>query len=361
MIKQIYEQVLDQIEADVYQRMPGEYLPSEVQYALSLSVSRITVRKAVDELVQRGLITRIAGKGIMVRDGEQTRPKGRLLISCICLPGDSDLFRCVLGAVEAAGRLGYEYKLLNYPTAAEQYRAVLAEDLSAYDGAILTCFDSEADLSTLSLIRRAGFPFVIVCNEHEGEASVMGDDYNGGYLIADHLVKHGHTRILYLSTDRRIQDVPRRLSGFVQGLADNGVEADPELVLEVPDPGVPLLTGVGRLRDLPFAAEKFISRQVAFTAIAGHSTLPIISLCNHMHRAGVRIPEDVSVVAYGDQPYLPWLNLPLSGIVEPKYEIGEEAVIRMHEYLTGITDTLESRILPVRFVRRQSVRPLHPA
>ena len=121
MIKQIYEQVYDYIESDVHQRAPGESLPSEMQYSMQLAVSRLTVRKAVDD---------------------------------------------------AASRYHYDYKLLNFPTAAEQYRAVLAEDLTAYDGAVITCFDSEAEQCTLNLIQRANLPVCILGNEHEGVPSI---------------------------------------------------------------------------------------------------------------------------------------------------------------------------------------------
>lgn len=88
------------------------------------------------------------------------------------MPGDSDLFRCVLGCMDAASRYHYDYKLLNFPTAAEQYRAVLAEDLTAYDGAVITCFDSEAEQCTLNLIQRANLPVCILGNEHEGVPSI---------------------------------------------------------------------------------------------------------------------------------------------------------------------------------------------
>ncbi len=355
MIKQIYEQVYDHIEADVHQRAPGEPLPSEVQYSLQLAVSRLTVRKAVDELVRQGLVTRVAGKGLMVSESPETRPLGRLLISCICIPGDSDLFRCVRGCVDAAGRYRYDYKLLNFPTAAEQYRAVLAEDLSAYDGAAITCFDSEAEQCTLNLIQRAGLPVCIMANEHEGFPSIMSDDYNGGYLIGDDLCKHGHRDILYLTTDRRIADVPRRYAGFAQALRDNGIEHDERLLLTIPDPGVPLFTGAGPLRPLPFAAEKYLEGKIPFTAVTGHSTLPILSFCRQLSLRGVRIPEDVSVAAYGDQPYLPWDNLTLTGILEAKYKMGVEAVTQLHAYLSGAEREMQSRIVPVRYVHHKSV------
>ncbi len=355
MIKQIYEQVYDYIESDVHQRAPGESLPSEMQYSMQLAVSRLTVRKAVDELVRQGLVTRIAGKGLMVSLTPGQRFRGRLLISCICMPGDSDLFRCVLGCMDAASRYHYDYKLLNFPTAAEQYRAVLAEDLTAYDGAVITCFDSEAEQCTLNLIQRANLPVCILGNEHEGVPSIMSDDYNGGYLIGDDLAKHGHRDILFLSTDRPVADVSRRLKGFFQALRDNGIEPREELVLSVPDPGVPLFIGTGALRDLPFSAEKYLERKIHYTAVTGHSTLPIVSFCRQLCLRGVRIPEDISVVGYGDQPYLPWMNLPLTGILEPKYEMGVEAVTQMHLFLSGIQTSIQSRIVPVRYVHHRSI------
>lgn len=359
MVKQIFEQVYERIESDVHQRAPGEYLPSEVQYSILLGVSRLTVRKAVDELIRRGLVSRIAGKGLMVSESPNTLPRGRLLISCICIPGDSDLFRCVLGCMDAAGRYRYEYKLLNFPSASEQYRAVLAEDLSAYDGAVITCFDSEAEQCTLNLIQRAHLPVCIMSNEHEGIPSIMSDDYNGGYLIGDDLAKHGHRDILFLSTDRRISDVSRRYNGFSQALKDNGIEHNPDLVLQIPDPGVPLFTGIGSLRELPFSAEKYLERKIHYTAVTGHSTLPIVSFCNQLYKRGVRIPEDVSVVGYGDQPYLPWINLPLTGIIEDKYEMGVQAVTQMHSYLSGVSETISSCIVPVRYVHHRSIRNLN--
>ena len=355
MVKQIYEQVYDYIEADVHQRAPGEPLPSEMQYSLQLAVSRLTVRKAVDELVRQGLVTRVAGKGLFVSRTPGLAPRGRLLISCICMPGDSDLFRSVLGCMDAASRYHYDYKLLNFPTAAEQYRAVLAEDLRAYDGAVITCFDSEAEQCTRNLIQRAGLPLCILGNEHEGLPSVMSDDYNGGYLIGDDLAKHGHRDILFLTTDRPVADVQRRLSGFFQALRDNGIEPKEELVLSVPDPGVPLFIGAGSLRDLPFSAEKYLEGKVHYTAVTGYSTLPIVSFCRQLSLRGVRIPEDVSVVGYGDQPYLPWCNLPLTGIREAKYKMGEEAVTQMHLFLSGIQSTIQSRIVPVRYAHHHSI------
>ncbi len=362
MIKQVYEQVLELIEADARQLSPGERLPSEMQYARQLAVSRLTVRKAVDELARQGLVKRIAGKGLEVGDEAEAQTKGRLLISMVCMAGDSDMFRTMMGCVEAANQRRYEYKLLNVTDPKDQYGVVAQEELRQYDGAVLSCFGSEAELRALRRVEAAGVPVVTVCNEVEGTACALGDDYNGGYLAGEYLVQRGHTRILYLRTDRHAVSELRRLEGFRQALRDNGLEQPEELVLEVPDPGTPIFTGLSHQRPLPQGVERYLRGEIPHTAVTGYSTLPILSYCYRLHEQGLVVPDDISVVAYGDQPYLPWQDLPLTAVMEPKREMGLAAVELLDEFLSGGRgERPESRILPVRFVTQKSVRSLGPA
>ena len=49
------------------------------------------------------------------------------------------------------------------------------------------------------------------------------------------------------------------------------------------------------------------------------------------------------------------MNLPLTGILEPKYEMGVEAVTQMHLFLSGIQASIQSRIVPVRYVHHRSI------
>ena len=96
--------------------------------------------------------------------------------------------------------------------------------------------------------------------------------------------------------------------------------------------------------------------------MTGYSTLPILSYCYRLHEQGLVVPDDISVVAYGDQPYLPWQDLPLTAVMEPKREMGLAAVELLDEFLSGGRgERPESRILPVRFVTQKSVRSLGPA
>ncbi len=359
MPKQIWEQVYERILSDIGEKAPGEMVFSELQYAGMLAVSRATVRKAVDELVHRQLVVRVAGKGLKVRADRDMLKQGAVLISCACLPGDGDNFKSVLGCIEAAEALHMTYKTLNYTDPKERLAELTREDLAAFSGVVLTCYEPKEDDAALDMLLRSGLPVVVICNESETCPFIDFDAYNAGYLMGQYLVKHGHSRILYIGTDRPIPPAANIKRGFCQVFEECGLPIDPELFLEVEDPGVPVYTALSDQRELPKGIESYVRREIEFTAVTGHSAFPIFSFIKQMLALGISIPEDLSVVSMGDELYMPWLDIPLSGIALPKYEIGYQAVAKIHKLITGEIDRIESELIPVQLVQRNSVADLN--
>lgn len=70
---QIKEAILQQIKEK--ELVAGDKLLSEAQFQKSFHVSRITVRKAIDELVEEGYLTRLQGKGTFVKNQNQEMQK----------------------------------------------------------------------------------------------------------------------------------------------------------------------------------------------------------------------------------------------------------------------------------------------
>lgn len=64
--KRIKEDIVDDILSSVYE--PGDMIPSQEDYALKYGVSRLTVRKAIDELVTKGILRTERGKGTFVQE-----------------------------------------------------------------------------------------------------------------------------------------------------------------------------------------------------------------------------------------------------------------------------------------------------
>ncbi|PKM28667.1 MAG: phosphonate metabolism transcriptional regulator PhnF, partial [Gammaproteobacteria bacterium HGW-Gammaproteobacteria-11] len=69
--KALYAQIAQQLEQDVLnQYAPGDYLPSEGDLAARFGVNRHTLRRAIDELVDSGMVERHHGRGVMVLDNQ---------------------------------------------------------------------------------------------------------------------------------------------------------------------------------------------------------------------------------------------------------------------------------------------------
>ena len=73
--EQIRQDIIHKIESMEYR--PNQVIPSENELCASYGVSRITVRKAIDELVHEGLLYRIKGKGSFVADNGHVKEAGR--------------------------------------------------------------------------------------------------------------------------------------------------------------------------------------------------------------------------------------------------------------------------------------------
>ena len=67
------------------------------------------------------------------------------------------------------------------------------------------------------------------------------------------------------------------------------------------------------------------------------------------------MPEDISVVAYGSEPYFAAQGVPLTAVMAPGKESGARAVEIMDQYLTGQIPELQSDMLPIQLKRQQSV------
>ncbi len=358
-VKRVYEQVREHIEHDARQYAPGESLPSEMKYARDLDVSRLTVRKAVDDLVSIGLIRRIPGKGLIVTDDAKRDAAFKLLFSLPFVVEDSEYFQTLMGCIDMANRLGCDYKVIAFTDVRERLEAIEKENLSAYAGAVISCYESEADEQTLRMIKEAKLAVITMGNEREDAPCVTADNFNGGYLIGEYLASKGHRDILFLTSDRPVSTVHLRTEGFKQALRDNGVPVREDYIVSVKDPGKPLLMQEASRRELPPEAEAFLSGDKPFTALSGYSMLPLLSMCVKMLGRGFTIPEDVSVVGYGNSAYIPQLNLPLTSVACSNFELGARAVESLVSYLTGTAKAVQSVMVPVSMMKHHSTKTLY--
>lgn len=212
-----------------------------------------------------------------------------------------------------------------------------AVEAALVDGLIL--LGLAPDHPELAIARRAGLPVVALDVDGWGEADVVGiDDVGGSREAAEHLYRLGHRDIgvvlIAEHPDAALDELNgisgRRLSGitdgFEAGCAESGGEAVRMRVLSAP-----VSEEGGR------AAFAELAEVGLPTAILTITDMTAIGVLNAAADAGVRVPDDLSVVGFDDIPAASWTTPRLTTVHQPIREKGRMAARRIID-LTRQTD-----------------------
>ena len=181
--------------------------------------------------------------------------------------------------------------------------------------------------------------------EAPGLFALNFDNFEGGRLATQHLIKLGHRRIAFISGDPQHPDATERLRGYRAALEEADIAYEPALVVPGEYHEVSGLLAVDRL----------LKSQQQFTAIFASNDQMAIGAALGLHRSSLRVPEDVSLVGFDDLPASMYSIPPLSTIHQPAYELGRLAASAMLQLIAGNKPTVEMP-LPILMARESSRR-----
>jgi DNA-binding LacI/PurR family transcriptional regulator len=163
-----------------------------------------------------------------------------------------------------------------------------------------------------------GIPFVVFDPTTElpdGVPFVGATNWSGGRAATRHLVELGHRRIAVISGPEHVLCFCARLDGYRSALAAAGVPVDPQLIAYA-EPG----------RDEGCAAARtLLALPQRPTAIFAANDLQALGVYQAAREAGLRIPEDLSVVGFDDLPVVAWVDPPLTTVHQPLAEMAAAA------------------------------------
>jgi DNA-binding LacI/PurR family transcriptional regulator len=195
-----------------------------------------------------------------------------------------------------------------------------------------------------------GIPFVVLDpNGVPGDQvpSVGSTNWHGGLSATRHLLELGHRRIAVITGPRWALCSRARLDGYRAALESAGVPVDPSLIregeFEIAD-GLKHTMALLRLSDRP-------------TAIFALNDGMAIGVYRAASQAGLRIPEDLSLVGFDDYPLDEWLVPPLTTVRQPLREMGAAAARMVLELAEGRPLAENRRELATELVVRSSTRP----
>ncbi|MBX6387231.1 MAG: LacI family DNA-binding transcriptional regulator [Microbispora sp.] len=177
--------------------------------------------------------------------------------------------------------------------------------------------------------------------------SVGATNWSGGMAATRHLLDLGHRRIAMLSGPTQWPCCRARLDGYRAAMDAAGVPVDPELVR------VSTLYVEGGLRD----GAELLRLPDPPTAIFTANDLQALGVYEAARRAGVRIPDDLSVVGFDDLSFTQWAGPPMTTVRQPLVQMGAAAA-RMVLALADGEPLEQHRVeLATTLVVRESTAP----
>jgi DNA-binding LacI/PurR family transcriptional regulator len=171
---------------------------------------------------------------------------------------------------------------------------------------------------------------------------VVVDDFNGAYLATKHLIERGKRRIAHIAGTKILSITQRRLNGYKAALQEFKIKYNPDLVVYS---GFHEINGITAMQNL-------LNLKIPPDAVFAVNDPVAIGTYDVIKSRGLRIPEDISVVGFSNNPTSSLVQPSLTTIEQPSFEIGRRAVeILINELqcqnsqFEPITEILETKLI----------------
>lgn len=356
-----YERIADELEAEIRQQPPA-HLPSERALTERFGVDRSTIRRAMLQLEQKGLILRRPGRRTQVLPREVRRPdppRRRIALVMHASPQGWATFPVLHGVESTATALGYELTFCS-THAPDQFQAERreAEQLErclrrGVSGVILWPAGQHSSLQILHRLSAGGIPGVLLDQHLEGAPSdfVGIDNVAAAYRITRHFIQSRRTRIAHISRSNSMPTTLQRIEGFRRALQDHGIAESPDSVLRCA-PG----------RDEEAAIDRLLNSPEPPNAIFVINDLTAIRVMQALIARGVDIPGRIALAGIDDLAVDEFTAVTLTSIHQPFEEMGAAAARLLIDRIEGRAKGEPLvRLLPTHLVVRGSCGASAPA
>jgi LacI family transcriptional regulator len=254
----------------------------------------------------------------------------------------------VRGAEEVLAAAGYSVILSstnnNLATAQAQFVAMAQ---ARVDGLLLGMIQRADPL--VDQLRSSGIPTVLFnrTNDKGDFSSVVPDDAHGAQMAVEHLHKLGHRNLGLVVGPVFTSTADSRLRAVRKAVKKLNMECH---VIEAP--GFDETAG-------QVAMEQMLRESGDVTGVIASNDLIALGVIDAATQAGLRCPQDISVVGFNNMPLAGRLNPPLTTVNVPEYELGRRAAECLIRVMANPEHHQEHIVIPVNFVVRGSTGQVH--
>jgi LacI family transcriptional regulator len=263
---------------------------------------------------------------------------------------DPAFARMVLAIEERAHDLGYDLLFVHTLNNVEREEAGIRRLLSRrVDGMFLSpVYRIDPEARIYQELQTRATPTVLLgppakfCSQF---VSVQVEDLLASYAATQHLLKLGHKRIAFLAGPQAAPWSQERFEGYRRALREANLDVDDRLVFQAGS----------TVEDGAKAAEQILGESCDATAVQAVNDLVAVGCANALLNRGIRIPDDLSMVGFGNILTSEYFRVPLTTVRQPKFRLGMAAVETMLQLLHS--QPTESKRLAAELVVRASTAP----
>ncbi|EMI5491362.1 substrate-binding domain-containing protein [Providencia stuartii] len=325
--------------------------------AREAGVSVATVSRVINQSPKASKASIACVKSAMDKLGYRPNAAARALVSQssdtigVLVNDVSDpFFGTMVKAVDAVAHKNGKHILIcnGYHTAQEERQSIELLINNRCDGLVI---HSKA-LSDDELIEFAEeVPCMVLINRHIDAIAgrcISLNNYKGAYIATEHLIRHGHTKIAYISSNHNIEDVEQRLQGYRDALKQHAITLSDSYI----EYGVPYGEGGEQ------AMTNLLTKSLEITAVVSYNDFMAAGALAVLDENNILSPEQISVIGFDDvliaryiHPRLTTIRYPIQMMAETATELSLSLARQAPMKASGL-------VYSPTLVQRHSVRSL---
>jgi LacI family transcriptional regulator len=210
--------------------------------------------------------------------------------------------------------------------------------------------DIDGDKKHLLEFIKTGIPYIVMNNYFSEDINCIAiDNRRAAIDVVEYLVKLGHKKIATIAGDLNTQAGEARLEGYRQAMAKYGLPVPKNYVEE----GFFLRTPARA------AAKSLLDLDDRPTAIFAASDVMALEVVDEARAEGLRIPWDISLVGFDDNPIAGYSQVRLTTVSQPIVEMGRLALEKLNQITLAHEKQPFKMVLPTKLIKRESTLVLN--
>lgn len=218
-------------------------------------------------------------------------------------------------------------------------------DKNYIDGIIFADIDNDVAIVKKAIQR--GMPCMVLNNILDEPINYVAvDNWKAAYNIVEHFLKLGHKQIATIAGDVSTQAGLKRLEGFREALDNKGITIPRSYITFGDFLRTPART----------AARKLLNLKNRPTAVFAGSDVMALELWDVARTMGIKIPEDLSVIGFDDNPLVQSSTLKLTTVSQPLLEMGRLGTEKLFQISRGEVKLPYKQVLATKLIKRESTQ-----